>query len=764
MFTLKKKMLPLCVAISSVGSMVAHAEPSVLEEVIVTAQMRSQTLQEVPVSVSAFTGDYIKKAGLTSFKDVFALTPGLSGQTEDSFFDAVSVRGINNNSFGSGTDPSFGVYLDGVYQSRAGAVPTMFDMERVEVIKGPQGTLFGRNAASGAMSMVVKKPEDEFGGEISAGVGEEGRKEISLSVDLPVSDDLKVRLSGMHEEEDGHIRNLTTGDKLGGREVDALRLVSVYSGWEDTTLTLVAQYEDRDGDGTVYRALSTVGDYNEVNNNDRGDDRSTITDLIATLETSIGEYSFTSITGYKEHEYYYAEDFDGTEEFRDFYSRDQDGKYFSQEFRLGSDATADVNWVLGASYYHEDLDADFLGATDEDILCDTVMVLEYEYDSGDALGCAAWTGFAPDDMDDAFGSSDPGDYGADMVEYSFTKAKSNGWAIFGDLEWTLSDVNSIGFGVRYTHDEKKYDVNSPWPDSYTGTWNYLPLYTDGTISGDESWNNLSGRITFNHALSDSVNTYASISTGYKNGGFNYLNYDLAPDYDADDSEYSVDSSNAAPAKVDEETVVSYEIGLKGKFFDDSLMINAAAFHYTYDDLQQNFESPESGSGYITSNVGKTEGQGIDLDARWLINDNWDLVAGLSYLDTDFSGAPIELCESCDGNKMAFSPEYSGALVLTYNTDLAVGNLAVSGEYTFTDDQFSELENIKESQVDAYQVFNVRATLTFADEAWSATVYADNLFDEEYYLWGYADDGWLNPSTQTDPSRPRIVGARVDYRF
>ncbi|MFV8782725.1 TonB-dependent receptor [Microbulbifer sp. SA54] len=773
---------------SAIGAVVftvsAGTVAAEIEEVTVTAQMRAESLKDVPMSVSAFTGDTIKQSNLTDFKDLFAMTPGISGETTDSFFDAVSVRGVNNNSFGSGSDPALGVFLDGVYQSRTGATPSMYDLERVEVVKGPQGTLFGRNTASGAISMTTQKPGETFGGQISAGAGQLGRMNFEGSVDLPVSEDFAVRIAGMHKEQDGHVRNLAGGPDLGASEADAMRFTGVYTGLTDTTVTLMAQYEDRVSDGTIYRALATDANYDEVYNDQQGTDESQIGDAILTIEHQMGSTTLTSITGYKTHDYTYVEDFDGTAQAIDTFVRDQSGDFFSQEFRLTSDNAGPFNWVLGASYYQEDLDAYFAGVDSEDFICAGAMAVDYELDVDSSATCADLALAYPEEMDDAFwtggdaweyaptaGMPIPGGVmiGDGMsVEQAFTRGEYSGWGVFANTTFDLTDATSLGLGVRYTEDQKTYTVDSPWPDTWTGGWNYQGMFTDGPITGDNTWSNLSGRLTLNHDFSDEVTAYASVATGYKSGGFDYLTYRVTdPAFAADDEawleeyEWTVDSSNAEPNRFDEEQVLSYELGLKARLLDNRLHLNAAAFQYTYDDLQQAFFI---GAAAVTRNVGESEGQGLEVDARWLITDNLDLYMGLAWLNTKFTGAPEELCEDCDGNEMAFSPEFSSSTALTYSRDTGFGQLAFTAEYNFTDEQFSDLENTDEVKLERRDVVNLRASLTSPADTWTAGVYVENLTGEEFYHWGYAEADYNLPATQTDPSRGRVAGVSLDYRF
>ncbi|GMG88271.1 TonB-dependent receptor [Biformimicrobium ophioploci] len=781
----RKRALALAVS-GAAAVTVSSVSAAELEEVVVTSQMRAETLKDVPMSVSAFSGDELKAGNRTDFKELFSITPGISGETQDSFFDSVSVRGVNNNGFGSGSDPAMGLFLDGVYQSRTGANPTMFDMERVEIVKGPQGTLFGRNTASGAIAMVSNKPGDTFAGDITVGAGQFGQKNYALTYDLPATDNLAFRVAAMHESQDGHIKNLAGGRDLGASEVTAARVTSVWAG-DATTVTLLTQYEDRLGDGTVYRALDTDGDWDEVFNDTQGKDESEIADVILTIERDLEAATLSSITGYKTHNYSYVEDFDGTGFANDIYTRDQSGEFLSQEFRLTSTDAGPFTWVAGVSWYSEKLDADFQGIANEDSLCDGIFTDEgiiaetavfetCEALSNNLVAVLPDSGYGStsEAMDDFFGTDHAGgdvfEYATDKlsVENSLTKGKYTGWGVFGNFGYDLTEKTNLGFGVRYTEDTKDYSVNAEWPESWTGGWNYQGMFTDGPISGEKTWSNVTGRVTLNHDLNDDVTVYASAATGYKSGGFDYLTYlvtdpafDADPDAWMEEYEWTVDASNAEPNSFDEETVLSYEIGLKSRLLDNRLALNAAAFSYNYEDLQQSFFI---GSAAVTRNVGEVDGRGLEVDARWLLTDNLDLFLGAAWLDTEFSGAPADLCEDCDGNTMAFAPEFSGAAALTYTREIRFGELALSSEYSYTGKQYSELENVEEVALDARGVLNLRASVSALDEAWTTGIYVQNALGEEYYHWGYPAALYNLPATMTDPARGRVIGVDVNYRF
>ena len=230
------------------------AQSGGLEEVIVTATKREESLMDVPLAITAMSGDFIREVNLNDIKDLIQFTPGISGNSKDSFLDFVSVRGIRTIDFGNGGDPSVSLYKNGLYQGRTGsAVSSMYDIERAEVLRGPQGFLFGRNSVSGAFNVITAKPDlDGFGGYAEVDVGERGVFVFEGALNTPISDTFGLRIAGYHSEEDGYVKNLAGGPDLIGHEKQAVRVSARYDN-DRLTTDLFVEYEDRDQTGTVYR-------------------------------------------------------------------------------------------------------------------------------------------------------------------------------------------------------------------------------------------------------------------------------------------------------------------------------------------------------------------------------------------------------------------------------------------------------------------------------------------------------------------------------
>jgi len=361
-----------------------------LEEIIVTATKRAESVMDVPLAITAMSGDFLREVNLDDVKDLVAFTPGVTGNTKDSFLDNISVRGIRTIDYGNGGDPSVSVYKNGLYQGRNGsAVVSLYDVERAEVLRGPQGFLFGRNSVSGAMNIItVKADTEEFGGYAEVDVGERNLVVVG-AVNIPMSEQFAVRLSGYSSEEDGYVENLAGGPDLIAHDKQAFRISSRLDT-DRLTADLIFEYEDRDQTGSVYRQTGDGESFTEVqtringgvpievspdgltvnNDNSAGTfDNGKIFAASLLVDYDLEGATLTSITGFKDHKYEYLEDFDGAPIVLFNYGQDQEGDYFEQELRVTSESDGPLSWYAGASFYREDIDTVFLGQQAEEAYC-----------------------------------------------------------------------------------------------------------------------------------------------------------------------------------------------------------------------------------------------------------------------------------------------------------------------------------------------------------------------------------------------------------
>ena len=729
-----------------------------LDEVIVTAQKRQQSLQDVPLSVSAFSGEMLKESRMADIRGIVDFTPGFSGKTEDGFTDALAMRGIATNDFGIGGDPSVAMFVDGVWSGRTGGVMTaMYDVERAEVVKGPQGTLFGRNSIAGAVSVITAKPENAFGANAELTLADYDHVEAQAMVNVPISEQWAVRAAGYFLDNKGFLENLAGGDDLGFHEVSAGR-VSLKRTGDNFDATLIAAFEDRKQDPSVYWVPADGLDEEEVNIDlgDDGIDESDVTEVRAILEWSLPSgYSLTSLTGYKEFSFHYLEDYDGGPEQVNDYGQINDVEYWSQELRLNSPDEGPVTWFAGASVYQEEIDGIFDFIYDEDALCRAVSISEAPDFDGPAAGCddPNFEAYWEDDID-------PADILEDKSERSFVDVESEGWAVYGDFTWAINDRLDLTAGARYTYDKK--EMTSIVLDSGGALGNNFnfEFFTNGPVSDSASWSDFTPRLALAYDLSEDVNLYATASRGYKSGGFATFGYDLHGQEINDDGSAP---DGTTPLEFDPEQVDSYEIGAKTRLLDNTLQLNVSLFLYDYTDLQLVYF--DQGSSQV-ANVGEARGQGLELDLRWVPNAHWDATVGLSLLDTEITDATdiieVGACGDCEGNSLPFAPEVSASTILTYRTPIGSGEGFFTTEYVYRSEMHGGPDNIPDATVDSWGEANFRLGYR-SDSTWYVTLWVENAFDEVYF-----ERGWENADADNLfgyglfnelvwPSRPMTVG-------
>ena len=773
-----KTILSAAVAAASLNAGLASAAQ--IEEVIVTTQKRAQSLQDVPISVSAFTGSFIEKAQISDAKAMALLTPGVSGDTDDSFLDSMNVRGISTNDFGVGAEPSIGVYQDGIYLGRTGgALSSFFDIELVEVVKGPQGTLFGRNASAGAISITTAKPTDEQSGSLDFGLGEDGYAEFTGVINLPINDQWSSRTAIYMQQRDGWVTNINDGKQVGEVDNLAARYTLAYDN-DTVAATLMLEYEDRQGPPTVYQVFdaddsglpwfSTDAGEREFSSDvasDRLVDKGNIWGATLNVEVDLGDdYSLTSITGLRGHNYNYFEDFDGEDQFIFNYGQTQKQDYFSQEFRLNKE-TDDVSWFVGASWYQEDIETRFDQTYDEDTMCATYgayYTAGYAAENGDEFDAEYFTSEVTDCATyyeyNGYESYGPG-IGTrnDSVDID---AEYDGWGVYGDATWRVADDLDLSLGARYTEDNREFGQKFGGDDR-NYLWYSFPFFSSDFIRGDDQWTNTSVRAALNYQLSDDVSTYLSYSTGYKAGGFNTFFVLFPDDVDIDD----IDGEDAVelggtPEDFDKEEVANIELGLKGQFWDGQMQLNASIYSYEFEGMQSGYYV---GSRYSVANVGDAEGSGVELDMRILPTENLDIYLGLSWADTELTKPTEGFCDpaDCKGAQIPGTIDFSGALVATYTVPMD------SGELAFTVETFHQQEGVAFGafdkdplMTDGFTTTNLRVGYDSIED-WSVTLWVNNLTDEFHYK-GVAGAESNIGAHYFGFSEPRRVGVDIGWKF
>lgn len=768
-----KTVLKGCVSLAAISTVMGADIALAADEILVTATKREESIQDVPLAMSAFDAKFVERANLRDLKSLIKFTPGFSGATPDSFLDFVNVRGIQTNDYGNGGDPSVGFFKNGLYQGRTGSAnSTMYDMERAEVLRGPQGFLYGRSSVSGAVSVHTAKPEiGVTNGYVNVGVGERGVFNVESAINLPVSDNAALRLAMISSEEDGWVKNTAIPDQEdhNGHDTQAARASFGMQG-ENWNATFIAEYENRDQSGTLYRAVEGFASDKLVSmfgadimpgpdlRTIHADmtwgaiDQAEIWAYSAEINVDLGFANLTSLTGYKDHEYRYTEDYDGmTILFYDYW-QDQAGDYFEQEFRLVSQTEGALSWYAGVSYFKENLETEFGNRDSEDVLCSAYYGYYYGMDNCfDLYAYWYYAGYFP---------TNPGGVlqeGNDLLgEYS-------GWSAYVDLTYQVNERLDIGLGVRFTENTKDLRLNIFPVDSPLGPWYTYGYITDGFEGSEESWDDITPRLIARYRPTDDMMVYGAITKGWKSGGNNSFGLDLGtggPEGDGLDADgITVLSDGVSSNDYQPEEVWSYEVGAKGSAADGRVQYDVAFYMYNYTDLQLGYFD----KGAKIANVGEVDAYGFEGTIQAAVSDNFDIMLSAAFNENEISDAEF-IEPGSDGNRLPGTPEWMYSGMVTFHTPVGdSGEFNASLDFSIQTESYSNgLANQEEAVLDGWTDMSFR--VGYEDDAgWSILAYVENLTDEVYFYGGYEGDD-IFPAVHFGVSRPRTYGVVFTKSF
>jgi iron complex outermembrane receptor protein len=807
----RKTLLARSISAAVLTSVAGTGAAQDIEEITVTATKREENIRDVPLAITALTGNFIRDVNLDDVKDLVTFTPGVSGNSTDAFIDGISVRGVRTQDFGIGGDPSAAFFKNNLYEGRNGAVVTsLYDLERAEVLRGPQGFLFGRNAIGGAFNVHTKKPSlDGYrDGVLELDVAQLGRVTLETASNFSVSDNFALRAALYHSTEDGHVKNVYDGRDYLGHEKTAMRLTGVYET-DKLEIMGTAEYEDSDRDGSAYRvdlrsprlaqyeaALGPVNmpaDPRAINSDmwSGSADDAKITTLGLHVTYYFDNMSLSWISGFKDHDYLYSEDYDGTPRTTDSYRQDQNGDYLQSELRLSSTSDGPLSWYAGVSMYEENIDYQATSAGEEDAFCNyysyyyTQLFYEYYYgypNSGMAMNCSDYFDYLQYFWDSYYPS-----YGIVVgpfvptangrkVEDSFVTGKYTGWAAYADLTYAFSESWDVSLGVRYTYDKKQFTRATPKPET-TLLSIYLPGFMNEPITNTGDWSDTTGRLTVRYSPSEAHTMFASYTEGYKSGGFGTFAIEDAAGIPAfqyfgnGDQDPLTAADGYSIAQFAPENVKSYEIGWKGVIADGKLAFDLTGFVYDYEDLQVNYFE----QGEKVDNLGQVDGQGIEGSIQWAINDNWYLLLAAGWLETeaynvqeiclgapDEDGLPDFNPEGCEGNKLHWSPDFMGSMVLKLDFPVSNGRIIGNLEAFWESERGGGYEALPWATLGPFAEFSARIGYE-SDGNWSLTGYVENLTDELNYAGSQVNSG-VTPDWLVGPNRPRTFGMRFGYYF
>lgn len=738
----------------------------VLEELVVTARRREEGLQSAPIAISAFSGETLDYRGVTRLDEIVSFVPSLTLENNPAFGGssnsaAIFLRGVGQKDFLPTTEPGVGLYLDGVYIARSvGGILDLVDIERLEVLRGPQGTLFGRNTIGGAINVTTVKPDpnEAFGGKVSAAIGTDDRLNLSGSVMLPISDTFAARASIASFTQDGYV-DRTDGTDLGDDDTVTGRVAFAWLPNERLRVDVAADVtKDREngpamellgidftdlsqlnglvaavpppmafihnittaatGPGMPCAATDPMG--NGVNFNPAspncydsryigadGENEGTAptfsnTDIWGVSGTVAYELSdnltFKSISAFRDLDSEFARDGDHSPHRISQFHDDLQQEQFSQELQLLGSAD-NLNWILGAYYFTEE--------------GDNVNTLDFTVSNFQSGG----------------------------------EFDNEAWAVFAQLTYDITEQLHLTVGGRYTEETKKFlPQQIVFQNYYAGISGQVPpgnplaaldapFLQAGTrilpnIEKDIEIDEFTPMINVSYDIDDNVMVYANYSEGFKSGGFTQRVFppvvagftappgtpdlDLIPTYDP-------------------EFVDVYELGFKSTLLDGKVRINGAVFHTDYEDLQvQVFNSVAP----VTQNIGAASISGLELEVQAAPGDGWLFEGSLSFLDAQYDDIDTGLTLIEEDFDFERVPEASGSIGVSKELSLdTAGDLVIRADWSFRDDTYNDAYNTQLLQTDAYHLWNASVRWTNVGGDWTVLLSGRNLGDEEYLVTG-----------------------------
>jgi len=753
----------------------------ILEEIIVTAQKRDENLQVVPISVTALSGEQVQALGMTDFTEITQQIPGLQLSAWSPNLTIFSLRGVSQNNFQDHLEAPVAVYMDDAYiGSLNGISGQLFDMKRIEVLRGPQGTLFGRNATGGLVHYLSNDAsEAETNGYVRLEAGDFGRAGAEFALGGSFSDTVRARIAGRWSEMDGYIKGVDTflpgggpllfpgsGQDIGGTDGFALRATMqvdfsdalVGNFWvkysEDNNVPTggyVFETCELDADGLCPqdefgRAITSPGvqdlfglptdehlNYGEHPGILNREQISMTARFDYAMDSGM---EFTSITNYMALDKFYDEDGDALAVPILTFQTFVDWKQWSQEFRLAGN-TDSSKWQVG--FFYLDMEND--GGTTVTGAPGFGNIVA----SGRILGAGG--------VDTALATANPfnGFEGANGRQLYLLDSRN--WSVFGQADFDLSDRLTLTAGLRWSQDDK--DIG--WVLDFKDNFNPVPVVitTDGDLAAAKpgvntiDYGDWAGRLALNYAVSDSTIVFGSVNRGIKGGNWSLgVGANITPD----------------SFQHKEEVLWSYEAGFKTE--GDSYRFNGTIFYYDYSDYQA--FSLAGGAPLVANSDASAVGG--ELELFLYPTDNWDIILGAAFIDSEVDEVvgPFSVINPGGGVGNAIrnaelpnAPALSLNYLFRYNFDLGAGNLAVQIDGVWNDDQFLEVTNGTGTFQKAYNVSNARLTYTGADGKYSIAGWVRNFTDETYKQYSL-DLGALGVTTYYAP--PTMYGVTAQFNF
>lgn len=729
-----------------------------LDGIMVTAQKREQKNKEVPISIASYDNNFLSNTNTFEYDQLSEFVPGLQVQIQSVNNPGIVIRGITSDNGDSRVEPRVSVFQNGVSISKSrGSVVELYDMERVEVLKGPQGTLFGRGAQIGAIHLIQNKAKNEKSGSLKSNYGNYNQSLITGHYNTPIVDDkLFVRIAGIYNARDGFIENRSGGD-LNGKETLAFRGSLKYLIGSNTVLDIIGNWQQDTPPGTSFKSgsfppLGGSVDPNTFADLERGDqlgvDR-TVWGITGILKHDFNEnWDLTSITNYREFDSDEAFDADGTAAPVLFFREQSKGQQFSQEARFSFNTKKKFRGFAGANFFYEDGSQAVPFETNEQSLATLLLSPENLV----VNGIPVLTPNIPNDPA-TFGPI----AGAPLSEFSSEKSTNFGenysGSIFVDGSYDLTSALTATLGVRFTWENINAGLeveNAAQPGvlgNLLGAFpNNLFTPTNGRKSASENFTSAVGRFALNYDFNEKVSVFGNVARGRRPNVINVTATD----------------TNV----LSDETVWSYEAGIKTLFLNNTFQFDANAYYYDYANFQTTIATLDEDDGLLTvpNDSGSATAYGFETNVRYAVNENASFFANYAYVhatfdDLDEDGNEQELA----GNRFRLTPENSFSLGANLSLNLTKRIEAfLRPTYSYKSKVFFEETNLPTISQDAYGLLNIRLGGRL-DNNKELQFFVTNALDKEYIIDAGNTGGAFGIPTFI-AGAPRFYGAQFSIKF
>lgn len=714
---IRNNLIIKCLTLGALTALTTSVWAQTLEEITVTASKRQESLQDVNMTVTAVTGLTLEKRQIDTIEDIQAMVPGMSAGN-DFAFAKLFIRGVGLNSSFAGVDPSVALHVDGaVISSSYAQLGAFFDLERVEVLRGPQGTLYGKNATGGSVNLITRKPTDEFEGYGRLTLGDYDLMRLEGAVSGPINDNIRGRIAFKSTDREGYGENILTGNDIDDANKQSARGQLQFDLSDKADLLLSVEWQNEDDAGLGIKFVETLnalspatypnppngaggfapGRRDTSSEKDNENKRESIA-FTGTLNWQLNDtYRLHSITNFRDTDILLVQDLDNSSNINaSIQSNHTDSKQFSQELQLHFD-TERLHGLIGLYYFDE------------------------EFNNNNNIGFAlASSGRTTNVL--LTGDID--------IETT---------ALFANVSYDITDEISINVGGRYADEDRGGD----------NTFSLFFIPVTFPFSDSESFTEFKPSVGFEWTPSEDMLAYFTYSEGFKGGGFQ--------------------SGQRVPI-LRPELIDNYELGLKGTYLEGRLQLNVAGFYYEIDDMQLDRTLPLPGGGFqsIFENAGESEGKGVEIEGSFLATDKFRLDGNISFLDTEFvdymSVNPInQTLITLNGNKLRQAPEVSGFLRGEYVHELAGGGTLTWGaQVSHKDDQFYTEFNDAISGQDAYSLVDLNVQYTSQNERMTVNFWGNNVTDEYVVGGAFVSSTGLIVSANNLP--PSTYGVTFGYDF